>query len=149
MRIVRLPKKEFRKRFGPHYLGRHVIEEGEDVIYVPYGASTKTVMHEIAHAKLGHKPEDLVSYNEAVEREVRADEWVYERLGKEPTWEEIFADLSRYVDELLDKGYSVNQIFVWLKGKLEDLGYIFERQDRSDLWWFIRNKWEAKRKERG
>lgn len=148
MRLVRLPKKEFEEKHGSYIGGMHyVTEEGEHVVEVPLGASTKTVMHEIAHARLGHVgPSE--TYGERAERELAADSWVYAKLGREPTLYELVEDFSYDIDGLIREGYSANNIFVWLKGELERAGYTLEREDRSRLWWWIRNTY-TELKEKG
>ena len=145
MKIIILSKKEFEKKYGSHSAGEHYTEEGEHIVVLPQGASTKTKMHEIAHAELGHEGR-AKTYKERAKRELEADSWVYEKLGKNPTWAEILEDFGGDIDELLEKGYTVSDIFSWLKGELEDAGYIMDREDRSRLWWWIRDKHEERKK---
>ena len=140
MEIVRLPKKEFKKRYGRDTAGIHIGEGDEDLIVLPFGASTKVRMHEIAHAKLGHKGEPK-TYEELAQREFAVDSWVYERLGRDPTFLELYSDFSEDIYDLLKEGYSVNRVFRWLKEEAENAGYILDRGDKSTLWWWIREKY--------
>ena len=149
MKIEYLARSEFKKRFGPHIAGEHyTTEEGEHVVVLPRGASTKTKMHEIAHVELGHVG-PAKTYSEKTQRELAADSWVYEKLGTEPTWAEILGDFVSSIEELIEMGYSVSSIFTWLKNELEDAGYAVERDDRSRLWWLIRDKYDKLRGRRG
>ena len=139
MRIEKIPRKEFKSRYGPSRLGDHSVSgEGEHVVTVPEGASTKTLMHEIAHAELGHSWDKPITYNEAARRELAADSWVYEKLGKDPTLEEIIIDFGGMVEDLLRDGYSVNSVFNWVKKEIKGFGYELDREDWSGVWWFIR-----------
>lgn len=145
MRIEKLPRKEFKRVYGTEFLGEHFMEEGEHIIVVPEGASTKTRLHEIAHAELGHEG-PAKTYGERVKRELEADSWVYEKLGRTPSETELIGDFAGYIDELLEKGYSVVEVFNWLKKAVEDAGYVIDREFKSNIWWLIRGR-ERKRKE--
>jgi len=142
LRIEYLPKKEYRERFEPDSLGTHRTEEGEHVIYLPKGSSTKTRMHEIAHAELGHEtPKDKpLTFGESAKRELAADDWVYSKLGTDPSFNEILMDFEGMIGECLDKGYSVSQTFNWIMKELEDFGYDISKEEKSEIWWMIREK---------
>lgn len=142
MEYVVLPKKEFREKYGSESAGEHYTdEEGKHVVVVPQGASTKSRMHEIAHAELGHEG-PAKTYSERAKRELAADSWVYEKLGRTPSMYELLEDFAGDIEELIKEGYSVSGIFNWLKEELENAGYVLEREDRSFLWWAIRNKYD-------
>ncbi len=146
MRIECLSKKDFKERFGPNSLGEHWTEAGEHIIYLPRGSSTKTRMHEIAHVELGHESpkEKPLTFSESAKRELEADDWVYKKLGKDLSLSEVLTDFWGLVDELFDKGYSVIQVFNWVIKEIEDFGYDISREERSYIWWVIREK-RAKR----
>lgn len=148
MRIEYLPKKEYKERFEPSSLGTHRTEEGEHIIYLPKGASTRTRMHEIAHAELGHEtPKDRpLTFSESAKRELAADDWVYEKLDKDPSFNEILSDFGGMIGECLDKGYSVSQIFNWVVKELETFGYDISKEEKSSIWWWIREKKAQRRK---
>lgn len=147
MKTERLSSKEFRKRHPEGLLGWHgTTENGEHVIEVPYGASTRTRMHEIAHAELGHKTEEM-TFGDWAKRELAADAWVAERLGKGVTMAEVCGDFQPMAEEAFRMGYTVSNVMTWLMEELSGAGYSLDRGDRSTLWWLLR-RWheEAKRK---
>jgi len=141
VKIEKLSGKEFRRKYGSDLGGHHyTTEEGEHVVVLPFKASTKTRMHEIAHAELGHVG-PAGTYSETAERELAADKWVYEKLGTLPTWHEILLDLAPLVDDLIEKGYRPNELFTWIKRELESVGWSeLDREEKSLLWWWIRDK---------
>ena len=147
--IIRLPPKEFSRKYGFYTAGTHdASDEGEQVI-IPYGANTKTIMHEIAHIELGHtgSPE---TFNEHARRELAADDWVYKKLGRKPTLSEVAGDLTQAAGDLVRLGYRQNEVFNWLKERLEAAGYEVDDETRSALWWFVRDnykRWKANRYE--
>lgn len=144
MKVMRFTPKEFARRHGPFVVGWHETSgEGEHVIELPYGASTKTKMHEIAHAELGHVG-PTETFGELAKRELEADKWVYEKLGKEPSSMELFHNFTPFVEELADKRYSLHEVFNWIKEEIENAGYQLERGDRSALWWWLRDYYEAR-----
>lgn len=147
MKVIRISKKAFKRKY-PRDAGQHyTTEEGEHIVEAPYGTSTKSLMHEIAHAELGHVG-PAGTFGEAAKRELAADIWVYEKLGREPSYSEILMDFAPMVEELVDERYSINQIFNWMKKEIEDAGYSMERDDRSRIWWFVRHIYEDRKRER-
>ncbi len=139
VRIEYLPKDEFKKRFGSGWGGKHWTEEGEHIIVLPKGASTKTRMHEIAHAELGHETVDSITLHESVQRELAADAWVYERLGTNPTFTELLQDLCPMAEQAFKLGYTVSNVMAWLLQELSEAGYELNRRERSELWWWLRS----------
>lgn len=148
MRIEVLARKEFEEKYGSGALGQHyTTEEGEHVVVYPEGASTKTKLHELAHAKLEHvgEPETL---GEHMRRELAADKWVYEKLGTSPTWSELLADFD--FKELFDHGCRPNEVFAWVKGKIEEAGWLeLDKEERSMLWWYLRGAYDDWKRRRG
>jgi len=140
MKIEYLSRGEFVKKYGPSSAGWHyTTEEGEHVVVLPKGASTKTRMHEIAHAELGHETRERITFSDWAQRELGADSWVYEKLGRDPSFRELLADLKPIAEKAFERGYSVANVMSWLVGELEEAGYIVEREDRSTVWWWLRD----------
>lgn len=145
MKTTFLPRKEFREKYGADVSGVHFgIGEGEHEIVLRKGASSKTRLHEIAHAELGHVG-SAGTYQEMARRELDADAWVYEKLGRDPTWSELLGNFVAEVDDLLENGRSVNSVFTWLIDALEDAGYALDREDRSTVWWLVRDRQKKQR----
>lgn len=140
MKYIVLSKKEFREKWGPTVGGMHyTTEEGEHVVEVPQGASTTTRTHEFGHEALGHENRDVVTYGEYARREIGAHAWAFEKLGREATYGDLVANFYYPIRELFGKGHSSTNVFAWLKDALEDEGYTLDREDRSDLWWWVRD----------
>lgn len=138
MKIVRVPKREFEEKH-PHSAGFHyTTEEGKHVIEVPIGTSTKSIMHEIAHVELGHKTVPEMSVDEWARRELDADKWVYDKLGRETSWDEILTDFIPIVEGGFDKGYSQNDLFNFVKKECGDAGYIVDDGEKSLIWDFVK-----------
>jgi len=149
MKLVRVPRGEFRRKYGGTSGGIHyTTKEGEHVIVFPEGASTRTRLHEIAHAELGHETKERISFGERARRELAADSWVYEKLGKDPSWYEVLGDFAPMVEELLEMGYTPNRIFNWVKKEVGDAGYIMDDDAKSFLWNHIRTSYEGLKKRR-
>lgn len=147
MKIVRVSKKEFEAE-SPESLGVHyTTKEGEHIIKVPIGVSTKSLMHEIAHAELGHKS-PAKTFSETAQRELAADKWVYDKLGKSPTWNEILWDFIPLVKEGFDKGYSKNEEFNFIRNELEKAGPPIEDKEKSVIWEFVKNVYVSWREEK-
>lgn len=138
-----LPKKEFEERYGPSVSGIHyTTSEGEHIIDIPRGASTKTRMHEIAHAELGHvgKPRTL---GEIAQREGEADNWIYKKLGREPSLNEYLKDLVPLIDEAFEDGYTVSNVMHFVITALRDAGWEPGSETRSAIWWWLRERKES------
>jgi hypothetical protein len=112
VKYIVLPKKEFREKYGPTTEGVHYTEGEEHVVVVPRGAGPRTRLHELAHLALGHESGDGISLGEQARRELEADTWVYEKLGRSPSLREIYLDLRPLVEEAFRKGYSVSNAMV-------------------------------------
>ena len=146
MRIIKIPREEF-ERLHPHSGGFHYTTEGgEHIIEVPSGVGTKTLMHEVAHAELGHETKPSMMIEEWAQRELAADKWVYEKLGREPSWGEILYDFVPIMEQGFDIGYSQNDLFNFVKKECEEAGYLIEDKEKSFIWEFVRRVYRSRRK---
>jgi len=144
-----LSEKDYREKHGYGLSGVHYVDEsGTHIVEVPKGASTKTRMHEIAHAKLGHETKEIVTFHETAQKELEADAWVYEKLGSDPTWMEIISDFAPLVRELFVEGYKPTPVFNWVRKEIEEAGYEIDGDEKSRLWWTVRNLYKEYREKR-
>ena len=51
-------------------------------IYIPYHASTRLRLHELGHAVNGHMEKKGMTFGEWATRELQADAFVYDKIGK-------------------------------------------------------------------
>lgn len=58
---------------------------GEGVIRFPGKPSTRTRLHEIAHKRMGHEP-GRMSAREFTSKEIDAEVWAWEMMGKKPNY---------------------------------------------------------------
>jgi len=117
----------------------------QHTIYVPYRASTKTRLHEIAHCELGHCQDSRkkISVDEYIEMEVDADEWAFSKCGKTITLPAITPHARSVIT---DYGISSHTAFSACIKALAKHGYNLDREQRSELWWACR-EFEKERRE--
>jgi hypothetical protein len=143
MKIVRIPKKEFETE-SPESLGvHHTTKEGEHIVEVPEGIGTKSFMHEIAHAELGHETKPSMTFKEWAQRELAADKWVYNKLDKSPSWNEILWDFIPIIKQGFDMGYSQNDLFNFVKEECGDAGYPIGDDEKSTIWEFVKRVYRS------
>ena len=140
MRIEKWKPKEFKKAY-PGALGTHDFEEGEHIVRVPYGASTKTILHEIGHAKLGHTSRPK-TFGEIADREISVDKYVYGVLGREPSFEEKVGDLVYQCRELYSRGWRPNDVLNFIKEAMRRNGYEMTKEEISDTWSYLNKCYE-------
>lgn len=146
MRIVRLPREEY-EREHPGSSGYHYTdEEGEHIVVVPKGTSTKSMLHEIGHAQLGHETVPHMTMDEWAKRELSADRFTYDILDKDPSWDEILWDFIPMVEEGFDKGYSKNDLFNFVRKECSDVGYVVEDEEKSIIWAFVKRVYKSWKK---
>jgi hypothetical protein len=142
VKTIRLSDKDYRKQYGTGSGASHFTDEsGEHIIVLPGKPSTKTRMHEIAHAELGHVG-PAKTLGEAAKRELQADAWVYDKLGRTPSMYEIANDFGGLVEQAVDNGDSASTIFSWVMREIEEQGYTVSKENRSEIWWWIRGLYE-------
>ncbi len=135
-----LSKEDFREKYPTEELaGIHWTEGEGHIIEVPRGSSTRTKLHETAHARLGHRTKSGLTYDETGIREVEADKWSYRKLGRKPPLNTLLWSLASHIVELLNMGYSENSVFNYVVGVLEKTGVSLSKRDKSYIWWRLRN----------
>jgi hypothetical protein len=125
---------------GAHYID----DEGESVIEIPYNASLRTRLHELGHAAKRHEGSGD-TYSEHIRQELEADAWAYEKLPKKVSVYRLQQVFLPSIDELLEEGHSASSVFAWAMREIENAGYRFDRQARSNFWWEVRARQDALR----
>jgi hypothetical protein len=107
----------------------------QHTITIPYRASTKTRLHEIAHCELKHciimHSLKTMSIDQYIEQEIDAEEWAFSRCGKRLS-----------IEAVLNHAYSVivhfhrkpSYVFNACIKALAKHGYKLDREQRSELW---------------
>lgn len=154
MKLSRLSKKDWKERYpGSRFrsvMGRveYSEETGEYEVVVPIGASTKTILHEMGHAKserYGKEPgrEAVLTLEEFVPAELEVEEYVRSVIGVGGI--NIF-DAMTMGRGLMEKyGTKPNEAFTKVINALASEGYELDRGERRELWWDLRDFWELKR----
>lgn len=151
MKIIKLSREEYKKRFGDTGAFTERYKGAEPVVYIPGRASTKEVLHEIYHATRSpdleriEKGEEFYSAEEQALEEVRAQQFAAEGIGKEGI---LWNQLESPVLVLIDHGYKPNTILNSIVKALREEGYEVDDSTKSTLWWYIKEKY-AERKSRG
>jgi len=119
----------------------------QHTITIPYRASTKTRLHEIAHCELGHCIMILnlnkMSIDQYIEQEIDAEEWAFSRCDK-----------TLSIEAVLNHAYSVivhlyrRPIYVFgaCVKALAKHNYYLDKEQRSELWWACRDFEKERRK---
>lgn len=111
----------------------------QHTITIPYRASTKIRLHEIAHCELGHCVKLLgiskMPITQYVEQEIDADEWAFSRCGK-PLSIEVVINLAHHL--IADLKRNPCYVFSACVKALAKHNYILTREQRSELWWTCR-----------
>lgn len=107
---------------------------GEYQIMLPYRASTKTRLHELAHVLLGHcdKPPDYT--DELIRNEIQAEIWAYQKCDKQITLDAML-NIAALAIQWKDKP---NFVFNQIVNTLNSNGIVLNKQRRSNLWHEIR-----------
>ena len=154
MKVERLSKREFERKFTEgEGAGVERYRGTDPVVYLPGKASTKEILHEIYHAT--HSPDlELIdrgvkhySAREKVREEIRADEFARARIGKGESLSSDYTGILALV--LLAIGYKPSAVMGAIQKGLEEEGYErLDRESASELWWFIREEYDARRSRR-
>ena len=148
MIVVRLSRKEYKKRFGNTDAFTERYKGTEPTVYIPGRTSTKSMLHEIYHAtkspelgeiekgKIWQTPEEL-----ALE-EVRAQAFSAEAIGKEGI---LGNQLGGVIEVLLDIGSRPNTVLSSIVKALREEGYEVDDDYKGYLWEFIKDKYEERR----
>ena len=143
MKIEKLSRKEFKKRFPKEGAGVERYKGEEPTVYLPERASTKEILHEIYHATLSPDLEKIeqgqiwYSPDEQVLEELRAQEFARGKIGKddmtlESMWSAIYP--------LLEVGDNPAVVMGSLTRGLKTLGYEpLNGEERHYLWEMMRN----------
>jgi hypothetical protein len=119
----------------------------QHTITIPYKASTKTRLHEIAHCELGHcikaHHKQKITIDEYIEDEIDAEEWAFSRCGKLLS-----------IEAVLNQAYSVivhlhrkpSYVFNACVKALAKHNYYLDKEQRSELWWACRDFEKERRK---
>jgi hypothetical protein len=114
-------------------------ETREHKIVIPYRASTKTRLHEIAHCEMSHCVDSIkakkMSIDKFVENEIDADEYAFSKCGKPISMENVINLAHSLIVE-----FKCNLVVVFnacIKA-LAKHGYKLDREQRSELWWQCR-----------
>ncbi len=150
MKLERLDKKEFEERFGRDSLGHTSRSRGEEPIaYVPWGASAKTILHEIYHAEESPDLDRIATgarwstLDQLILEELRAEAWAREKMDKDDLSGNALITAARVA---LDRGYRPASIMGSIVRGLRTLGYeAMDRSLRSDVWQGIREEYESGR----
>ena len=148
MKIVRLSKKEYRKRFGMTGASTERYRGTEPTVYLPGRASTKEILHEIYHATKSPELEEIekgkkwTTPEEVALEEVRAQDFAAQMVGKKGIlWNQVLS----IVGIMLYEGYKPNKIFRSIVKALEEEDYEVDDDDKSFLWGAIRGEYAKKR----
>lgn len=121
----------------------------EHTIVIPYRASTKTRLHEIAHCELGHCIENDKTRNKKMpistylDQEFAAEEYAYSRCNKTISMETV----NNYAHSLIvDFKCSHVCVFNACIKALAKHYYILDKEQRSELWWACRDFEKERRK---
>ena len=134
--------KHYRKLYGRVAGTCYLDEDGKPVIEVPYHASTRTRLHEMAHVELGHLKQEQITYQELFNTECDAEMFVNVCIGKQNratvTLPAIYSVSHYHV-------VRPNEILNMAREYLADHAIIISNQEVSKLWWIIREEYaEAK-----
>lgn len=156
MKVIRFDyytKRDFGKKFGFGYMGDHDYIDGVHVISLPFGASTKTRLHELGHAKLGHGEGEspFITIHESAQMEIGATLWAYEKLGAKPHFGVLVDSLLPLIDEGFSRGFTVGNVFAWISDELLSVGCSMTQQEKSGVWWWLKKHCikEKKRRKEG
>jgi hypothetical protein len=135
-----LPRKKFDKE---GISGTHTTtDEGKHIIEIPRGASTRTRLHEMGHYVLGHDDE-RITYRELVDREISAEAFAYESMGKKPTWRIAIPVMS---DIIYDHNFSPNEAFNLALDAFRKININLSKYDRASLWSYCLGSEEIRKK---
>ena len=142
MKVVRLSKREFEKRFGDADAITERFKGTEPTIYVPGRSSTKEMLHEIYHAKYSPDLEEIErgkewqTPDELGLEELRAQVFASERVGMEDLPWNMVGGIARV---MLNDGYKPATIMGSITRALEREGYEpLDKDQRSALWHLLR-----------
>lgn len=119
----------------------------QHTITIPYRASTKTRLHEIAHCELGHCIKILglnkMTIKEYMEQEIDAEEWAFSKCGKLITLDVV---INHARSLIIDLDRRTCPVFSACIKAMTKHGYNLDREQRSELWWQCR-EFEKERRE--
>jgi hypothetical protein len=115
----------------------------QHTIYIPYRASTKTRLHEIAHCEKGHclSHKTRMPVSQFVANEIEAEEDAFSKCGKQISVEAI----DNIIHEAIALGASHSPVFNATVNALARHNYRLDKKSRSDLWHKCRD-FESERK---
>jgi len=142
MKIVKLSKKDYRRKFGKT-LAHTIRTKGmESTIHLPKGANTRTKLHEIYHAtKSPHLKEiemgkKWLTSDELALEELRAQIFTSKMMGMRDLPWRMIGSVAR---ALLSVGYKPATIMGSIKRALDTEGYEpLNNEYRSTLWKFLK-----------
>ena len=113
-------------------------------ITIPYKASTKTRLHELAHCELGHclSPVFNMLISDYIAEELEAEKWAYERFGTELSIEAIF----NIAHQAVMFGARSSHVFNSSIRALHNHNFKLTKEQRSYLWHSCK-EFELERKE--
>lgn len=142
----RLSRKKIRELDGEdtQAFAHYDKETNQHTVYIPYRASTKTRLHEIAHCEKGHclSAETRMPVSRYIANEIEAEEYAYQKCGKLISTEAII----NITHDAIRLGASHSPVFNATVNALARHGYKLDRQNRSELWHKCR-EFERERKE--
>jgi len=122
--------KEFR-RINGNCLGVHYQDDsGNDVIELPFKASTMTRLHEIGHSINGDSSGDY-TFEDLFDREVKAELYAYQIMNRPLNMNILIPAINRVAD------YHYLNAVVLFKLCLESMAKYnipYDKEERSDLW---------------
>lgn len=126
----------------PTWLGRHAFQEDTHVILVPPHASTRTRLHELGHAELEHRGW-ANTINELTDREISADRWAADKMGKKYSFNQFLVLASEVVEELSSRRvFRVGSIYSYMLRVAAKHNLVLTKSQKSALWNHIKFAWK-------
>lgn len=149
MKVEKLSRKEYKKRFGTTDAFCERYRGTEPVIYLPGRGSTKEILHEIYHATRSPELKEIEegkvwqTPEETALEEIRAQAFAAETIGKEGI---LGNQLKGVIQIMIDIGCRPNTVLSSIVKALREEGYEVDDDYKSLLWEAIKDRYEEKKK---
>lgn len=128
MIVKRYPRSHFKREGVICSLGYCEKVNSEYVISLPYKASTMTRLHEYGHA-FNEDNDDDITVKEYFNREVRAELFAYNKMGKQLSYRVLFPAI-----DSLSEYLNTTTLFKFCLESMKEHDIPFTRSDKSVLW---------------